>query len=192
MYKNGFGINNLQWLMCHRTKPNQTKPNLLFYFFFFRMEKILKIQLILKDSHICKRIMAKKKKPVYIGGIDISFNKEDQNKGWITLAVIRMSDLKVSQDLNLFFFFCVRKQNLTYIFKNICKMLLFSKMFLYIQIYHKEVTKMEKSLLDGFIIHWHGLIYVSSVQITEAKKVNSFLGLLCDPPQGTQWTYQFS
>ena len=23
MYKNGFGINNLQWLMCHKTKPNQ-------------------------------------------------------------------------------------------------------------------------------------------------------------------------
>ena len=21
--KNGFGINNLQWLMCHQTKPNQ-------------------------------------------------------------------------------------------------------------------------------------------------------------------------
>ena len=23
MYKNGFGINNLQWLMHHKTKPNQ-------------------------------------------------------------------------------------------------------------------------------------------------------------------------
>ena len=22
MYKNGFDINNLQWLMCHKTKPN--------------------------------------------------------------------------------------------------------------------------------------------------------------------------
>ena len=22
MYKNGFGINDLQWLMCHKTKPN--------------------------------------------------------------------------------------------------------------------------------------------------------------------------
>ena len=30
MYKNGFGINNLQWLMCHKTKPDQTK---LFSFF---------------------------------------------------------------------------------------------------------------------------------------------------------------
>ena len=25
MYKTGFDINNLQWLMCHKTKPNQTK-----------------------------------------------------------------------------------------------------------------------------------------------------------------------
>ena len=23
MFKNGFGISNLQWLMCHKTKPNQ-------------------------------------------------------------------------------------------------------------------------------------------------------------------------
>ena len=27
MYKNGFDINKLQWLMWHKTKPNQTKPN---------------------------------------------------------------------------------------------------------------------------------------------------------------------
>ena len=25
MYKNGFGINNLQWLMCRKSKENQTK-----------------------------------------------------------------------------------------------------------------------------------------------------------------------
>ena len=25
MYKNGFGINSLQWLMCYKTKPNQIK-----------------------------------------------------------------------------------------------------------------------------------------------------------------------
>ena len=24
MYKNGFGINNLQWLICHKSPPNQT------------------------------------------------------------------------------------------------------------------------------------------------------------------------
>ena len=27
MNKNGFGIDNLQGLMCHETKPNQTKSN---------------------------------------------------------------------------------------------------------------------------------------------------------------------
>ena len=27
MYKNGFGINNLGLLMCHKTKSNQTKQN---------------------------------------------------------------------------------------------------------------------------------------------------------------------
>ena len=26
MNENRFGINNLQLLMCHKTKPNQTKP----------------------------------------------------------------------------------------------------------------------------------------------------------------------
>ena len=25
MSENGFGINNLQWLRCHKTKPNLTK-----------------------------------------------------------------------------------------------------------------------------------------------------------------------
>ena len=29
MYENGFGINNLQWLMCHKTKPNQTQAKFL-------------------------------------------------------------------------------------------------------------------------------------------------------------------
>ena len=24
MYKKNLGLNNLQWLMCHKTKPNQT------------------------------------------------------------------------------------------------------------------------------------------------------------------------
>ena len=27
MYKNGFGINNLQWLIRHKTKPKQIQPN---------------------------------------------------------------------------------------------------------------------------------------------------------------------
>ena len=26
MYKEDLAINNLKWLICHKTKPNQTKP----------------------------------------------------------------------------------------------------------------------------------------------------------------------
>ena len=29
MYKEDFVLNNLQWLMCDKTKPNQTKPNIV-------------------------------------------------------------------------------------------------------------------------------------------------------------------
>ena len=29
MYEKDLALNNLQWLICHKTKPNQTKP--LFY-----------------------------------------------------------------------------------------------------------------------------------------------------------------
>ena len=28
MYKTDLALNNLQWLIYHKTKPNQTKPNL--------------------------------------------------------------------------------------------------------------------------------------------------------------------
>ena len=31
MYKNGLGINNLQWLICHKTKPNQSKLKWFYY-----------------------------------------------------------------------------------------------------------------------------------------------------------------
>ena len=27
MYKEDLALNNLQWLICHKTQPNQTKPN---------------------------------------------------------------------------------------------------------------------------------------------------------------------
>ena len=27
MYKMDLALNNLQWLMCHKTKPNETKSN---------------------------------------------------------------------------------------------------------------------------------------------------------------------
>ena len=31
MYKKDLVVNNLQWLKCHKTKPNQTKPNQIIY-----------------------------------------------------------------------------------------------------------------------------------------------------------------
>ena len=31
MYKENLALNNLQWLICHKTKPNQTKPNQIIY-----------------------------------------------------------------------------------------------------------------------------------------------------------------
>ena len=27
MYKEDLALNNLQWLICHKTQPTQTKPN---------------------------------------------------------------------------------------------------------------------------------------------------------------------
>ena len=36
MYKQDLVLNNLQWLVCHKTQPNQTKPTYL------RNEKINK------------------------------------------------------------------------------------------------------------------------------------------------------
>ena len=29
MYKEDLALNNLQWLICHKTQPNQTKQSLL-------------------------------------------------------------------------------------------------------------------------------------------------------------------
>ena len=37
MYKNGFGIYDLQWLMCHKTKPNQTS--------YFNLQSLLNISI---------------------------------------------------------------------------------------------------------------------------------------------------
>ena len=39
MYENGFGVVNQQWLMCHKTKPNQTKPNQNITFIFTMIYK---------------------------------------------------------------------------------------------------------------------------------------------------------
>ena len=32
MYKQGLALNNLQWLIGHKTKPNQQKKKEMFYF----------------------------------------------------------------------------------------------------------------------------------------------------------------
>ena len=30
MYKEDMALNKLKWLICHKTQPNQTKPNHIF------------------------------------------------------------------------------------------------------------------------------------------------------------------
>ena len=37
MYKKNLTLNNLQWLVCHKTQPNQTKPNLFSFVFLNNM-----------------------------------------------------------------------------------------------------------------------------------------------------------
>ena len=32
MYKPDLALNNLQWMICHQTKPNQTKPKPIIFF----------------------------------------------------------------------------------------------------------------------------------------------------------------
>ena len=31
LYKKDLALNNLQWLICHKTQPNQTQPNQILY-----------------------------------------------------------------------------------------------------------------------------------------------------------------
>ena len=40
MYKEDLALNNLQWLMCHKTQPNQTKLNLTKPIFFYLLNSI--------------------------------------------------------------------------------------------------------------------------------------------------------
>ena len=50
MYKMDLRLNNLQWLICHKTKPNQTKP---------KQYLQVKIVLVFKDIlplEVCKII----------------------------------------------------------------------------------------------------------------------------------------
>ena len=41
MYKEELALNNLQWSMCHKTQPNQTEPNLLFWLKLYKEFHIL-------------------------------------------------------------------------------------------------------------------------------------------------------
>ena len=45
MYKKDLALNNLQWMICHKTKPNQT---VIKYFFHFRY--IIKASLLEKKD----------------------------------------------------------------------------------------------------------------------------------------------
>ena len=41
MYKEDLALNNLQWLVCHKTKPNQTKPNQITYYIYIYIERYI-------------------------------------------------------------------------------------------------------------------------------------------------------
>ena len=34
MYRDDLALNNLKWLICHKTKPNQTNPNIRIFICF--------------------------------------------------------------------------------------------------------------------------------------------------------------
>ena len=38
MYKEGLALNNLQWLICHKTKLNQTKPNHIYLIYMYKQD----------------------------------------------------------------------------------------------------------------------------------------------------------
>ena len=41
MYKEYLAVNNLQWLICHKTKPNQTKPNFIYLICMYKKDLAL-------------------------------------------------------------------------------------------------------------------------------------------------------
>ena len=41
MYKDDSALNNLKWLICHRTKPNQTKPNHIYRIYMYKDDSAL-------------------------------------------------------------------------------------------------------------------------------------------------------
>ena len=44
MYKDDLALNNLQWLISHRTQPNPTKPNLLYSIYMYEEDLTLNNQ----------------------------------------------------------------------------------------------------------------------------------------------------
>ena len=76
MYKEDLALNNLQWLICHKTKPNQKNPIYLIYMY--------KEDLALNNLQwlICHKTKPNQKNPIYL----IYMYKEDlalNNLQWL-------------------------------------------------------------------------------------------------------------
>ncbi len=41
MYEEDLALNNLQWLICHKTKPNQTKANHIYLIYMYKEDLAL-------------------------------------------------------------------------------------------------------------------------------------------------------
>ena len=41
MYIEDLALNNLQWLICYKTKPNQTKPNYIYLIYMYKEDLAL-------------------------------------------------------------------------------------------------------------------------------------------------------
>ena len=41
MYKGDLALNNLQWLICHQTQPNQIKPNPIYLIYMYKEDLAL-------------------------------------------------------------------------------------------------------------------------------------------------------
>ena len=57
MYKQDLALNNLQWLICHKTQPNQIKPNInLLCFYFPHYLTALVVVLKYADYTPCRKV----------------------------------------------------------------------------------------------------------------------------------------
>ena len=41
MYKEDLTLNNLQWLICHKTQPNPTQPNYIYLIYMYKEDLAL-------------------------------------------------------------------------------------------------------------------------------------------------------